>query len=110
MRGVYAHIKETGSSQGVPVPLEDFTELTKLMGFEDVWEEYCDHVERMETAPEKRYLQVHEGHCTYLVPAERRFVNEKTIRASVLIGTPAELAAATDSQVVALEPGETWEA
>jgi L-ascorbate metabolism protein UlaG (beta-lactamase superfamily) len=27
-----------------------------------------------------------------------------------LAGTPAELAAATDAQVVALEPGETWEA
>lgn len=28
----------------------------------------------------------------------------------ILAGTPAELAAATDAQVVALEPGETWEA
>jgi L-ascorbate metabolism protein UlaG (beta-lactamase superfamily) len=28
----------------------------------------------------------------------------------ILVGTPAELAAATDAQVVALEPGETWEA
>ena len=27
-----------------------------------------------------------------------------------LAGTPAQLAAATDAQVVALEPGETWEA
>jgi L-ascorbate metabolism protein UlaG (beta-lactamase superfamily) len=27
-----------------------------------------------------------------------------------LAGTPTELAAATDAQVVALEPGETWEA
>jgi L-ascorbate metabolism protein UlaG (beta-lactamase superfamily) len=27
-----------------------------------------------------------------------------------LAGTPAELAAATDAEVVALEPGETWEA
>jgi L-ascorbate metabolism protein UlaG (beta-lactamase superfamily) len=28
----------------------------------------------------------------------------------ILAGTPAELAEATDAQVVALEPGETWEA
>jgi L-ascorbate metabolism protein UlaG (beta-lactamase superfamily) len=28
----------------------------------------------------------------------------------ILAGTPAELAAATDAQVVALEPGESWEA
>ena len=38
MAGVYAHIKSSGSSQGVPVELHDFGELTRLMGFEDVWE------------------------------------------------------------------------
>jgi len=38
MSGVYAHLAATGSSQGVPVPLEDFGALTRLMGFEDVWE------------------------------------------------------------------------
>ena len=38
MAGVYSHIRETGSSKDVPVALEDFGELTRLMGFEDVWE------------------------------------------------------------------------
>ena len=38
MSGVYAHLKDTGSSAGVPVPLQDFADLTQLMGFEDVWE------------------------------------------------------------------------
>jgi 2-methylisocitrate lyase-like PEP mutase family enzyme len=38
MSGAYAHIKATGSSKGVPVALEDFAALTRLMGFEDVWE------------------------------------------------------------------------
>ena len=38
MSGVYAHLKDTGSSAGVAVPLQDFADLTKLMGFEDVWE------------------------------------------------------------------------
>jgi len=38
MSGVYSHIKTTGSSKDVPVALEDFGALTKLMGFEDVWE------------------------------------------------------------------------
>jgi 2-methylisocitrate lyase-like PEP mutase family enzyme len=38
MSGVYAHLKDTGSSARVPVPLQDFADLTKLMGFEDVWE------------------------------------------------------------------------
>jgi len=60
-------------------------------GFEDVWDEYCDYVEKMETPKEKRYLQLHNGHCTFLTPEERRFVTEKTIRASILVGEPAEL-------------------
>jgi alkanesulfonate monooxygenase SsuD/methylene tetrahydromethanopterin reductase-like flavin-dependent oxidoreductase (luciferase family) len=60
-------------------------------GFEDVWGEYCDYVEKMRTPREKRYLEIHNGHCTFLVPEERRFVTEKTIRASILIGEPAEL-------------------
>ena len=30
--------KGTGSSVGNPVELYDFTELTKLMGFQDVWD------------------------------------------------------------------------
>jgi alkanesulfonate monooxygenase SsuD/methylene tetrahydromethanopterin reductase-like flavin-dependent oxidoreductase (luciferase family) len=60
-------------------------------GFADVWGEYCDYVEKMRTPREKRYLQLHNGHCTFLMPEERRFVTEKTIRASVLVGEPAEL-------------------
>ena len=38
MAGVYGHIKSTGSSIGVPVQLEDFTQLTRLMGFQDIWD------------------------------------------------------------------------
>jgi 2-methylisocitrate lyase-like PEP mutase family enzyme len=38
MTAVYRHLGDTGSSAGTPVPLHDFGELTKLMGFEDVWE------------------------------------------------------------------------
>jgi len=59
--------------------------------FKDVWEEYCAHVAKMETPPEKRYLQIHNGHCTFLVPEERRFVTPKAIQGSCLVGEPAEL-------------------
>jgi alkanesulfonate monooxygenase SsuD/methylene tetrahydromethanopterin reductase-like flavin-dependent oxidoreductase (luciferase family) len=59
--------------------------------FADVWEAYCESVERMETPREKRYLQIHEGHCTYLVPAERRFVTARGIRAAALVGEPDEI-------------------
>lgn len=38
MARVYAHLRETGSSLGVPAPLYDFTDLSLLMGFEDVWD------------------------------------------------------------------------
>ncbi len=45
MAGVYGHIRDAGSSKGVPVALEDFAALTKLMGFEDVWEFEKRHAE-----------------------------------------------------------------
>ena len=38
MSGVYAHLKATGSTTDLPVPLEEFTQLTTLMGFQDVWD------------------------------------------------------------------------
>ncbi|HET9642310.1 MAG TPA: isocitrate lyase/PEP mutase family protein [Burkholderiaceae bacterium] len=47
MHGMYAHIREHGSSKGAPVELEDFGALTRLMGFEDVWEFEKRHAEDM---------------------------------------------------------------
>jgi 2,3-dimethylmalate lyase len=38
MTSVYDHLKQQGSSAGMKVPVAKFSELTKLMGFEDVWE------------------------------------------------------------------------
>jgi alkanesulfonate monooxygenase SsuD/methylene tetrahydromethanopterin reductase-like flavin-dependent oxidoreductase (luciferase family) len=56
------------------------------------WEQYLDYVAKMETPEHKRYQQIHDGHCTYMVPAERRFVTANTIRASGgLVGEPAEI-------------------
>jgi 2-methylisocitrate lyase-like PEP mutase family enzyme len=37
MTQVFKHLKESGSSSNMTVPLYDFGDLTKLMGFEDVW-------------------------------------------------------------------------
>ena len=62
-------------------------------GLTNVWQEYVDYVAAMETPAAKRYLQIHEGHCTYLVPAERRFVTAETIRASAMVGEPDDLIA-----------------
>ena len=38
MSRAYAHMKSSGSSKDTPVELEDFSALTRLMGFEEVWE------------------------------------------------------------------------
>lgn len=38
MKTVYESFKQTGSSAGQATPLMAFTELTRLMGFEEVWE------------------------------------------------------------------------
>ena len=46
----------------------------------------------MEIPLEKRYQQVHLGHCAYVLPEERRFVTENLIRSTGgLVGTPEEI-------------------
>lgn len=72
-------VQQSGNPNQVPAPVRD------------LFAEYCDYVAKMETPPEKRYLQIHEGHCSFLVPAERRFVTPAAIRTWVLAGTPDEL-------------------
>ncbi len=62
-------------------------------GCENVWQEYCDHVEKMPFPPEKRYLGIHEGHCTFLMPEERRFVTKETIPVGAMVGEPDQLVA-----------------
>jgi alkanesulfonate monooxygenase SsuD/methylene tetrahydromethanopterin reductase-like flavin-dependent oxidoreductase (luciferase family) len=59
--------------------------------FRAIWEEYCAYVDRMKTPPDRRYLQIHLGHCTEVVPAERRFITPEAIRAAVMVGEPEEL-------------------
>jgi 2-methylisocitrate lyase-like PEP mutase family enzyme len=45
MRATYAHIRGQGSSSGLATPLMPFGDLTRLMGFEDVWEFDRRHAE-----------------------------------------------------------------
>jgi alkanesulfonate monooxygenase SsuD/methylene tetrahydromethanopterin reductase-like flavin-dependent oxidoreductase (luciferase family) len=55
----------------------------------DVWDQYLAYVEAMDTPAEKRFQQVHDGHCTYLVPEEREFITPAMITASGgLVGEP----------------------
>jgi len=56
------------------------------------WQRYQHHVKEMETPEDRRFQQIHEGHCTFLVPEERIFVTENLIRASGgLVGTPDDI-------------------
>jgi alkanesulfonate monooxygenase SsuD/methylene tetrahydromethanopterin reductase-like flavin-dependent oxidoreductase (luciferase family) len=56
----------------------------------DVWDQYLAHVNRIPQA--QRHLHVHVGHCTYLMPEERKFVTPELIRASGgLVGEPDEI-------------------
>jgi alkanesulfonate monooxygenase SsuD/methylene tetrahydromethanopterin reductase-like flavin-dependent oxidoreductase (luciferase family) len=75
----YENWKQTGKDESIPP------------GFRDIWDDYCAYVDRMETPPEKRYLQIHLGHCTDLLPEERRFITPEAIRSSVMVGEPDEL-------------------
>lgn len=56
------------------------------------WEQYLEYVSNMSTPEHKRYQQIHDGHCTYLVPKERRFITPNMIRRSNgLVGEPDEI-------------------
>ena len=59
--------------------------------FHGVFEDYCKYVARMETPKEKRYLQLHNGHGTFIVDDERRFMTTEVLEASCLIGRPRDL-------------------
>ena len=59
--------------------------------FLDIWEQYCAYVEGMATPADRRYLQLHDGHSTYLVPEERQFVTPAVIKGTTLVGSADEI-------------------
>jgi alkanesulfonate monooxygenase SsuD/methylene tetrahydromethanopterin reductase-like flavin-dependent oxidoreductase (luciferase family) len=60
--------------------------------FADKWDEYLARVDDFTLPEHARFRQVHEGHCTFMQPAERKFVTPEAIRATCLVGTPDEIA------------------
>jgi alkanesulfonate monooxygenase SsuD/methylene tetrahydromethanopterin reductase-like flavin-dependent oxidoreductase (luciferase family) len=65
---------------------------TVAMRCRNLWDEYLAFTEKMETPPDRRYQQVHLGHCAFLPPEERRFITEDLIRATGgLVGTPDDI-------------------
>lgn len=59
--------------------------------FADIWAEYVSRVHRFSLPASSRFRQIHEGHATYLVEEERRFVTPAGIRASCVVGRPEEI-------------------
>ncbi|MFT4561491.1 MAG: alkanesulfonate monooxygenase SsuD [Gammaproteobacteria bacterium] len=76
---VYEVYAETGREDVIPE------------AFHDSWEQYCAYVENMETPADRRYLQLHEGHSTYLVEQERQFVTPAAIEGTALVGSASEI-------------------
>lgn len=91
-------IDETGSM--VTCVLHFAWEVWKLHGekdelippfFADVWEAYCERVASFSLPERARFRQIHDGHCTFLQPEERRFVTPEAIRNTCVVGTPEEI-------------------
>lgn len=54
-----------------------------------MWDEYRTMVEK--TPPSHLHLRIHDGHCTYLLPEEAKFVTPELIKTTCLVGTPEEI-------------------
>ena len=57
----------------------------------DIWEEYNDHVENFPVPRDRWHQLIHEGHCSYFTPGERKFVTPAMIEGTSLVGGPSEL-------------------
>lgn len=59
-----------------------------------LYERYnTEYVATLKIPPDRRYLEVHEGHLIYLKPGEERYVDESLIRGFSLTGTGEEIIA-----------------
>jgi alkanesulfonate monooxygenase SsuD/methylene tetrahydromethanopterin reductase-like flavin-dependent oxidoreductase (luciferase family) len=52
-----------------------------------------EYVAKLKTPPDRRYLEIHEGHLIYLKPGEERYVTEELVRGFSLTGTGEEIIA-----------------
>ena len=59
--------------------------------FANKWDEYLARVDDFSLPQHARFRQIHEGHCTFMQPAERKFVTPEAIKATCLAGTPEEI-------------------
>lgn len=80
LHGWWERYNNTGADSFVP---EDCRE---------PWAAYLAYIDQHPIPADKRYRAVHEGHCTFAVPEERRFMTPAVVRmGGGLIGTPDEI-------------------
>jgi alkanesulfonate monooxygenase SsuD/methylene tetrahydromethanopterin reductase-like flavin-dependent oxidoreductase (luciferase family) len=60
--------------------------------FKNNWGRYLEHVASFSLPEEKRFRQIHDGHCTYMQPGEEVFVTPEAIRGTCLAGASEEIA------------------
>ena len=92
-------IEETGSY--VSAILHFTYEIWKDLGKKDElippylknnWDQYISRVDDFSLPEESRFRQIHDGHCTFLQPGERKFITPEAIKATCLAGRPEEIA------------------
>jgi len=66
-----------------------------------IYDAYADYIAHLPGPSAEHYLELHNGHCTFVPERERRFVTAETIRATTLIGPGEQVI----EQLKALEQG-----
>ena len=91
-------INETGSQ--VACTLHFAYEIWKQRGekdelippfFANIWDDYVKRVKNFSLPENARFRQIHDGHCTFLQPEERRFITPEAIAGVCIVGTPEEI-------------------
>ncbi len=59
--------------------------------FRNNWGRYLEHVANFSLPEEKRFRQIHDGHCTYMQPGEEFLVTPEAILGTCVAGTPEEI-------------------
>jgi len=56
-----------------------------------VYDAYAEYIAKLPGPPDERYLELHNGHCTFVPEREQRFVDAYTIAATTLVAPREEV-------------------
>jgi alkanesulfonate monooxygenase SsuD/methylene tetrahydromethanopterin reductase-like flavin-dependent oxidoreductase (luciferase family) len=60
-------------------------------GARAVYKEYEQYVAKLDAPADEKYLKLHIGHCTFVLPEEQRFVTPETVAATTIVGSREEV-------------------